>query len=186
MIVTINLLPPELKLKRTQGKQNAHIFSLCFIAIAIVIAICIVLFSYMTTVKYNLQTIKDGITSKKTQISKFQDLEKNVEQIKLAIDYVKTLNSQSVDWNNFFTQFGTIVPQNVQITSFQAATGTTSTLEIAGQASSRREALKFYEKLKISPLFSKVTLLSLTKSSTDKKTQFTFTLNADIRKETKP
>ena len=186
MIVTINLLPPELKLKRIQSKQNAHIFSLCFIAISIVILICLALFSYMTTLKYNLQSVKDSIASAKTQIARYQDLEKDVDQIAQAIDYTRTLDAQSFDWNNFFSQFSSLVPQNVQVTSFQVAAGSSSTLDLAGQSSSRREALKLYEKLKISPLFSKVTLLSLAKSETDKKTQIIFTINAEVRKESKP
>lgn len=182
MLVAINLLPSKDKLRQRQIKLNARILTLCFLALAAFIASAIILFSYLANLKLEINSINQEIKTTQTRLAEYQETEKKAQTINDRINNVKTLGSKGIDWNQFIDYFNALVPQGVQITTIKASSASPSKLEVGGNASSRREALKFFEKLKADPGFTNTTLLTLTASTNPESSQAVqLSISADIR-----
>lgn len=185
MNITINLLPDEIKTKKAQKKVNRVAILVSFVAICAVVGLTILLYTYHFTQKLNLDSTSAELEAKQKELKKYEGVSTSINQIAATLDYINTLDQKSLNWENFIKKFNNIVPAKTQISSFKISTLPDTIIDITGKAESRREAIKFYEKMKATDFFTDVTLKTLDKAADDNgQSSFSFSISAKILQET--
>jgi len=81
-MININLLPPELKLKKIQAKRNASLMSVCLVIIIITVVLGIIARSAKATIETHLGSTQSDIN----QNNNTQEGNKNLEDMALLIN----------------------------------------------------------------------------------------------------
>lgn len=195
MLITINLLPPTKKNERQVKRLNSKVLTICIIILAAIFGGSFLLYSYATAINLEIKSADQQLASETARTKKYKDTEKYLKEISNTVTYIDTINSDSLNWNEYIQKFSAIIPDKVRLTSISATTLPEKTLEISGQADSRREVILFLEKMKTTVFLKEPQLKSLAKSgegaSTSSATStapvtasgFTFSMSAKIVSE---
>lgn len=183
-MININLLPPELKLKRIEAKRNASLLSFCIILVIIFAVIGIIANAFEETVKANLDSTRDGIEINTSQLEE----NKNLQDLALLInDRWKTtevINQNRVIWSQTLGELANSVPVDVQLDNLSVNSEKSPNFILQGNTTTEREIIKFKEKLENSGYFKNVNFKSSSlgqNQEEDKKLKFT--LEFDLEKK---
>lgn len=180
MLITINLLPASQKHRKFEKKTNGIIFTICFIIFSVLVASSILLYTYDNIQKNEQSTFKSQLSNEQENLNQYKDTSQSIAQISNTLKYIDILAQKSINWEKFLTQFNSLIPEKTQITSLKVSTVPSSIIDISGQAESRRDVIKLYEKMKTTKFFQDPEIKSLDKSSVEKSTGFQFSISAKI------
>lgn len=185
-MININLLPPELKMKRIEAKRNASLISICIIGIIVTIVVGIIAKSLESNFGSYLGTTKGNIEKDSATLNQYQDLQNMALLINDRWQTAQTVNKNRVFWSVVLQDMINSVPVNVQIENVAIKTDKTPNFVLQGNTTSEREIIKFKEKLEASSYFKNVSFKS-SSLQTQTQTQTTpatpkleFTLEFDL------
>lgn len=160
-MVNINLLPPEIKLKIKQAKQSANIFSICLVALILVVVIGFLLTGLKKDLlQPELDNVNQEIATQNSKVSSFSSLENEALFINDRAELTKQIDNQNPVWSQIIQDLINSVPTNVQFTSLTVDITKAPNFVLQGQTASEREAIKFKEKLENSTFFKDVAFKS--------------------------
>ncbi len=184
-MININLLPPELKLKKIQAKRNASLMSVCLVIIIITVVLGIIARSAKATIETHLGSTQSDIN----QNNNTQEGNKNLEDMALLINdraqETTQVNKTRAIWSEVLQELSNDSPSDVQFESITADITKSPNFTLTGNTSSQIEIIKFKDKLSASSFFKNVTFTnsSLNQSSTpNSSSQVKFTLEFDLAK----
>ena len=183
MLITINLLPSEHKIHRVQKKLNKRIATIGFFVVAIFFGLALLLYTYTATQQLQLNSLKNDLHSQERKLNKYKTTRSSISNIADTLVYIDTLDQKSIDWEDFLNKFSSIVPEKAQVTNLRISTIPSPIIDVTGNAESRREAIKLYEKMKTTSYFTDTQLRSLNKSDNTGQATFDFTISAKINLE---
>jgi Tfp pilus assembly protein PilN len=179
MGLLINLIPN--KSKKNQTSTKAYTFT-----IMIGIAILVLTLTYATmlyvqnkSLQKNFEVSAENLAKTESKLKTLSDIEKPLINIQDRLSIIKQLEENGVDWNGIIKSIGDTLPQEDKITSITASSLEDRKVTISGSAKTRRDAIRFYEKLKTNQNFSDTNLESLNASGED---TFSFTIQTKIVK----
>lgn len=181
-MININLLPPDLKLRRMTAKRNASLISLSFMVVIVFIIIGVIAKSLESTIKTNLSTATGNVQQGVAQL----DEEKELQEMALIINdreqTAQAINQKKVFWSQVLQDLTNSVPQDVQFENLTADTSKTPNFVLQGNTTTEREVIKFKEKLENSAFFQNVSFKSsaLTKDTDEQTEKIKFTLEFDL------
>lgn len=159
-MININLLPKELKLRISQSKKSANIFSLCLVAIVVVLFICFALYEGKNYMQMGLDSVKKDISVVNSSLSSFDKLEKEALFVNDRVALAKKIETNHALWSIIVQNLINSVPENVQFVSLNADLSKTPNITLQGKTGSERDAIKFKEKLESSDYFKDVNFKS--------------------------
>jgi len=183
-MININLLPPELKLKRIEVKRNASLLSFCIVIVVIFAVIGIVAKALEQTVKTGLDTARNSIGTNTSELEE----NKNLQEIALLInDRWKTtekINKNRVIWSQVLQDLANSVPVDVQFENLSVNIEKSPNFILQGNTTTEREIIKFKEKLENSAYFKNVNFKSSSLGqSQEEDGKLRFTLEFDLEKK---
>lgn len=179
-MININLLPPQLKLRRIEAKRNASLIGICIVITFAVIILAIIGRSTETTVKERLNAAKLDIEKSTNQIDESKDLENLALLINDRAGTTDKINQTRVIWSQVIQELANSVPTDVQFTNLVADTGKTPNFVLQGITTTEREIIKFKEKLENSSMFKNVTFKNSSLKNEQNVQKLTFTLEFNI------
>lgn len=181
-MININLLPPQLKLQRIEGKRNASLIGICIVITFAVIVIAIISRSLEATIKERLNTAKTDIEKSTGQIEESKDLENLALLINDRAKTTDKINETRAIWSQVVQELSNSAPVDVQFTNIAADTGKTPNFILQGNTTTEREIIKFKEKLENSPMFKNVTFKNSSLKTEQDVQKLSFTLEFDLER----
>jgi len=183
-MININLLPPELKLKRIEAKRNASLIGICLVIVLVVAVIAVIGRSLEATVKDRLSAAKSEVEKNTGQLEESKDLENLALLINDRAKTTDTINKTRVIWSQVIQELANSAPADVQFDNLTANTEKSPNFILQGNTTTEREIIKFKEKLENSPVFKNVNFKnsSLQTDSTTQTQKLKFTLEFDLEK----
>jgi Tfp pilus assembly protein PilN len=185
-MVNINLLPPENKLKIKQAKQSANIFSICLVAVIILVVLGFILKTLKNDLLGpDLENIQKQIEAQKTELSSYNELENQALLVNDRGKLSSQIESQKASWSQILQDLINDVPTNVQVTTLTADLAKSPNFVLQGTTDSDRDAIKFKDKLENSAFFKDVSFKSSstaqnqTPGSSSQKLSFTLEFNLE-------
>jgi len=182
-MISINLLPPELKLKRLFTKRNAALVSICIVIIFFFIVLGIIANSGKGTIEDYLASIKNSINKNASQ----SDESKSLQEMALLINdrsrAFNEINKKRAVWSQILTELSASAPIDVQFDNLTSNAEKSPNFTLQGNTTTEREIIKFKEKLESSPFFKNVAFKSSSlNQGQDKTERLKFTLEFDLEK----
>jgi len=183
-MININLLPPELKLKRIEAKRNASLIGICLVIVLVVAVIAVIGRSLEATVKDRLSAAKSEVEKNTGQLEESKDLENLALLINDRAKTTDTINKTRVIWSQVIQELANSAPADVQFDNLTANSEKSPNFILQGNTTTEREIIKFKEKLENSPVFKNVNFKnsSLQTDSTTQTQKLKFTLEFDLEK----
>jgi len=183
-MINVNLLPPELKLKRIEAKRNASLIGICLVIVLVVAVIAVIGRSLEATVKDRLSAAKSEVEKNTGQLEESKDLENLALLINDRAKTTDTINKTRVIWSQVIQELANSAPADVQFDNLTANSEKSPNFILQGNTTTEREIIKFKEKLENSPVFKNVNFKnsSLQNDSTTQTQKLKFTLEFDLEK----
>lgn len=184
-MININLLPPELKLKRIAAKRNASLISICLVIVIVFAILGIIARSLESTIKTNLSATKSDVEKGTGQLDEYKDF----QELALIInDRAKTadeIGKNRVLWSQSLQDLANSAPGDVQFENLTANIEKSPNFILQGNTTTEREIIKFKEKLENSVFFKNVTFKSssLNEAKEGSPQKLKFTLEFDIEQK---
>lgn len=180
-MININLLSPELKMRRIVAKRNASLASLCVVIILVMAIIGVVAKSLESTVDAYLNVAKNNIEKDTSQIDQYQDLQDLALLINDRWKAAQAIDEKKVSWSQVLQDLNNSVPSVVQFESLTVNSDKSPNFVLQGNTTTDREIIKFKEKLEESPFFKNVSFKSSNLSEGQENGQkLKFTLEFDL------
>lgn len=181
-MININLLPPELKLKRLNAKKNASLVSICIVVILVVVVIAILGKSFASTIDAHLATTKNDIEKNNSMLDQYQELKDTALFINDRWSATQKIDETRVYWSQVLQDLINSVPKNVQFENVVVQIDKSPNFVLQGNTTTEREIIKFKEKLENSIFFKNVAFksASLTADTQTKAETLSFTLEFDL------
>ena len=178
-MIKINLLPPEIKDKIKKSKQTANVFSICLIAVIILVVSTFLLSAYKDRyLKLQLDNANSQLTSTNTSLTNFTDLQKKAIFLYDRGQLATQIESTRPAWAQILQSMINSVPTDVQFISLTSNITKSPNFVLEGSTVSDPEAIKFKDKLATSPFFKDVAFKSSTANTTQGATSSTTTVPA--------
>ncbi len=182
-MIGINLLPPELKLKRINDKKRASLIGISIVIVFVFIIIGVVGLAFKENIKANLNTTKSNLE----QDNILANEDKKIQELALLINdrwqATQSVDEERVLWSQVLQELNNSAPFDVQFENINAQVGETPNFILQGNTTTEREIIKFNEKLENSIFFNNVSFKSssLTKNE-DESEKLNFTLEFDLER----
>ncbi len=183
-MININLLSPELKLRRIEAKRNASLIGICIVITLVIVVIAIIGRSLEATIKDRLSAAKSNVEKNTGQLEESKDLEDLALLINDRANTTDTINKTRVIWSQVMQELANSAPSDVQFDNLTANTSKSPNFILQGNTTTEREIIKFKEKLENSPVFKNVNFKSssLQTDQTAQAQKLRFTLEFDLEK----
>lgn len=183
-MININLLPPELKLRRIGAKHTASLVSICLIVVIITVVLGVIIRSAKETIEAHLGTAQADIDQSENPQGENKTLEEMALMINDRAQTTKDINQKRAIWSQVLQELSNDAPSDVQFESVSANAEKSPNFTLTGNTSSERQIIKFKEKLQSSGFFKNVAFKnsSLNANQTDASQKVTFTLDFDLAK----
>lgn len=187
-MININLLPPQVKLQIKQSKKSAEVFSLCLVAIIILIVLSfLVKTAQNILVGPNLASVKESIKNETSKMQSFNELENDAVFLSDRSLLAQKIEEKRPMWSQIIQDLINSVPQEIKFDSLNANSSKAPNFILQGTTSSEREIIKFKEKLENSNFFKNVAFKSSTAAENNDATKDTaakikFNLEFDLEK----
>ena len=163
-MLTINLLPPELK-NRFQSERFLQSINKIFYPFIILIFILIFVSGYgIYYFKLKNKQIDAQISQKNTDLNQYSETKKNLDLINSNLSVIKQLDIYQVNWPQIFDELAKSLPDRLQLTVLNIDIINTGNVDISGNCDSIDTILNFQKKLETSALFTNVVFISSDKS----------------------
>jgi len=163
-MLTINLLPPELK-NRFQSERFLQSINKIFYPFIILIFILIFVSGYgIYYFKSKNKQIDAQISQKNTDLNQYSETKKNLDLINSNLSVIKQLDIYQVNWPQIFDELAKSLPDRLQLTVLNIDIINTGNVDISGNCDSIDTILNFQKKLEASALFTNVVFISSDKS----------------------
>lgn len=185
-MVNINLLPPELKLKRINAKRNASLLSVCLVIFLVFAVAGIIARSLETTIKTNLDAAKSEVEKNNINLDEYKDLQDLALSINDRSQAADEINKNRVFWSQALQELANSAPNDVQFENLTANAEKSPNFILQGNTTTEREIIKFKEKLENSPFFKNVSFKSSSLNQGQNQTEaqkLSFTLEFDIEQK---
>lgn len=181
-MISINLLPPQVKVKIKQAQNSANVFSVCLVITIVFITLIIILSSAKTNfLQFRLDNANSEISQASSQTKSFKELENKAlflnDRAKLATE----IENKRAVWSQVLQDLINSVPSDVQFVSLAADLTKTPNFILQGNTTSEREIIKFKEKLENSSFFKDVSFKN-SSSAESKENSLNFTLEFNTEK----
>jgi len=180
-MVNINLLPPELKLRRIKAKRNASLISICLVIVIIFAVLGIIVRSLESTVTANLSNIKADTERGNVNLDEYNDLQNLALLINDRSQAADEINKNRVFWSQVMQELANNAPADVQFENLTGNSEKSPNFILQGNTTTEREIIKFKEKLENSSMFKDVSFKSssLGKEQEGQKLSFTLEFNLE-------
>lgn len=165
MAVSINLLPAGEKNLYHQRRLDSKIFVMAIIVSCISIGVSALLFFYLATLNLDLDNTRDQISDNNSKITLLKPIQDKYQYLASNIQQIEALESKGINYEQTLRNISKTVPKNVQINTIQLSSLPKLSLSITATAATRRDAFKFYDKMRATPQFTNTTLTSFGASS---------------------
>ncbi len=172
----LNLLPPKVK-KEQKFKQISNQITIAVVSFLLITgltysAIYFVNYSLVSQITKN----KEQIEEKNKQIDDLKTVQDDVEGINSKITRIEKLQSQRIDWSEFFKDFNEAIPKTVKIES--VTIDKKEKFSISAAAETRADIMGLQAKLEA--LDNLKEMASTSSTYNDTKKYFTFTMTGTI------
>lgn len=181
-MVNINLLPPELKLRRIHARRNASLISISLVMVIIFAVLGIVARSFESTITANLGNIKADVEKGNVNLDEFKDLQDLALLINDRSFAADEINKNRVFWSQVMQELANNAPSDVQFESLVGNSEKSPNFTLQGNTTTEREIIKFKEKLENSPMFKNVSFKSSSLGK-DQEQKLSFTLEFDLEQK---
>jgi len=183
-MININLLPPQLKMKRIAAKRNASLLSICVVIILAVAILGIIARSLESTFATNLNSSKNEIEKNTGVLDQYGDLQDRAVFINDRWQTTQAIAKNRVSWSQVLQDLNNSAPSDVQFDNLNMDADKTPNFVLQGNTTSEREIIKFKDKLEESAFFKNVTFKSSSLSQTQDqeaagKVKFTLEFNLE-------
>jgi len=180
-MININLLPPELKLKRIEAKRNATLANICLLVVLVFLVIAIIFRSGSSTLSAYLENAKKTVNDS----SSITEEDKNIQEQALFVNDRWKANEEiykkRVFWSEVLKDLTSLVPTNIQFENLNMKEDKTPNFILQGNAPSEKEIINLKDKLEESLFFKNVNFKSSSiVEDKDKPNKTSFTLEFDI------
>lgn len=183
-MVNINLLPPELKLKRIAAKRDASLVGICIVVILIFIVIGIVSRSVQSTINDYLTNSKAEVDKNNVNLDDYADLQDLALTINDRAKAAAEINNTRVSWSQVLSEIAINTPIDVQISNLNANSSKSPNFILQGNTTQERQIIVFKEKLENSVMFKNVNFKSSSSSSDSGQVKkLEFTLDFDLEQK---
>lgn len=166
-MLNINLVPREIKDKIAQARYSANVFSICLVAVFLVIVLGILAMAANTMVlEPGLATVKEDIGQNANELAAFTKLENKAlflndrAKVSLEIEQKRPL------WSQIVQNLINSVPQEVQFSSLTVDVSKSPNFVVSGYAKNERDIISFKDKLEASEFFKNVAFKSASAENT--------------------
>lgn len=182
-MININLLPPELKMRRIAARRNASLVSVCLLVVIIFAVLSIIARSLESTVATRLNTTKNNIDKEASVLDQYQSLRETALLINDRWQAAQSVSKDRVPLSQVLQELNNSVPIDVQFENLNINIEKTPNFTLQGNTTTEREIIKFKEKLEESSFFRDVAFRtsSLTKGDNEKEV-LKFTLEFNLEK----
>lgn len=186
-MININLLPPELKLKRAVAKRNASLIGICVVIILVMATLGFLSRSLKSTVDTYLLTEKNNINQESNQIEQNKDLQDLALFINDRWQATQDLEKNHVYWSQVLQELSNCAPVDVQFENLTMNSEKSPNFILQGNTTNEREIIKFKDKLEASGFFKSVNFKSSNLSDqanpgTNQKLEFTLEFDLEQNK----
>lgn len=182
-MVNINLLPPELKLRRLAARRNASLISICLVIVIVFTILGIVFRSLESTVKTNFDTIKSSVQQNNVNLDEYSDLKDLALLINDRSLTADEINNKRIFWSQVLQELALNTPADVQYESLTAVSDKTPNFLLKGNTTTEREIIVFKEKLESSSFFKNVSFKSSSLGQQENSQKLSFILEFDIEQK---
>ena len=186
LMININLLPPQLKMKRIAARRNASLLSICVLLVAAFGILAIIGQSLKSTVEAYLSTSKNAIEKETSVLTEDEELQDLALFVNDRSKETEKINDERVFWSQVIQELNNSVPVSVQFVNLTAKSSKTPNFILQGNTTTEREIIKFKEKLEASSFFKDVTFKSSNLTAGEKDTpgklQFALEFNLENKK----
>ena len=191
----INLLPPtrlhNLRLARSNTVLRRYV-EFMLLGIALIIIAVSAAYYLLNIQQKNVQST---VRISQTKIRKLEPVQKQAEQLNVTVNTIAGLLARNVKFSDMLTQIGGVMPQGSVLTGLQfSIEDLKSPLVISAQVDTEQKAAILRNNLASSPLFSKVTIQSISQydpqptvgapATQDSPYKFTTVLKAYLKPQT--
>jgi len=183
-MININLLPPELKLRRIKAKHTASLISVCLVIVFVTVILGVIARSAKETIEAHLGSTQDSVKESNNLSGENKTLVDNVLLINDRAQATKEVNKTRAIWSQVLQELSNDTPASVQFETVTANSEQSPNFTLSGNTNSEVEIIKFKEKLEASGFFKNVTFKN---SSLNAGTEISgqtikFTLEFDLAK----
>src|SRR3990167_4957624 len=185
-MVNINLLPPELKLKRIAAKRNASLIGISAVIVLVFAVLGIIFRSFESTIKTNLEAAKTEVEKNNINLDDYKDLQTLALTINDRSATASEINKNRVFWSQVLQELANSAPSDVQFENIAANTEKSPNFILQGNTTTEREIIKFKEKLENSAFFKNVSFKSSSLNQDQNQTEnnkLSFTLEFEIEQK---
>jgi len=182
-LVNINLLPPELKLRRIAAKRNASLISVCLVFVIIFVVLGIIVRSFESTISTNLNNLKTEVEKENVNLDEYKDLKDLALTINDRSQAADEINENRVFWSQVLLELANNTPADVQFENLTSNMEKTPNFILQGNTTTEREIIKFKEKLENSAMFKNVSFKSSSLGKEEEGQKLSFTLEFDIEQK---
>lgn len=155
-MININLLSPELKIRKIAVKRNAQLISICIVITFIILVLAIISKSLETTIKDNLNLAKQNIDDRSNQLDSSSELQDLAYLINDRAASTDSINQTRAIWSQIMQELSNCAPSDIQFDNLTCTSAKIPNFNLQGNTVNDREIIKFQEKLENSPLFKNV------------------------------
>lgn len=181
-MININLLPPELKMKRIEAKRNASLISICLVIVIIFAVLGVLARSFETTISGYLGTAKVNIDKETSDLDQYQDFKNLALLINDRRQTTDEIDKTRVIWSQVLQELNYSVPSEIQFESLIVKFDKSPNFVLQGNTTNDREIIKFKEKLEDSLFFKDVSFKTSSLTGEKANQKLTFTLEFNLEK----
>ena len=175
--MSINLIPPKLKKERKERKTTALFFTFLTFYLILFCILSAVIYLADTYIKKSLSNMDVQIAEETLKANNYKDVEANIKLVNGKLDSIKKEETSKIYWSKILDELARSTPENAQIKILSSSTENKS-LNITGDAASRRDIAKLKDKMEDSKYFKNVNFSTSSYNETDK--NFTFNLTCEL------
>jgi len=190
-MISINLVPPEIKDKIKEAKKTASIFGVALvIVIFLAVASALVRAANYMVLEPALTSVNNQVATSQNELKEFLSLQNQAATINDRMSIASKIEEKKARWSQITQDLINSVPQNIQFVSLTANAEKSPNFVLQGKTNSEREVIAFKDKLEKATFFKNVAFKSSTTTnpsdnpSTTAETQkiISFALEFDLSK----
>jgi len=183
-MISINLLPVELKLKRLSTKRNAALVSICIVVVFFFIVLSVIANAGKGTIEDHLAATKTAVDKNTNQSDESKALQEMALLINDRSRAFTEINKKRAIWSQILTELSASAPIDVQFDNLTSSVEKSPNFTLQGNTTTEREIIKFKEKLENSPFIKNVAFKSssLNQNQKDQTETIKFILEFDLEK----
>lgn len=165
-MISINLVPAEIKEKIVQARKTANAFSIALVIVIFMIVVCaLVKAADLMVLQPSLQLTKDQVTSANASLKKFTKYQNAALVINDRADLINKIDQKRPRWAEIVPVIASFTPTDMQFDSLAIDAAKSPNFSIQGTAKTQNSVIAFKDSLTKSNYFKNVLLKNSSISS---------------------